>query len=462
MNRLIKNELAKVFKKKSIYILLIVTFAFVILTNVIYKYAYSNLAIFDEYGINAMKEELKTLDPEKPEDVQEYLMVKSQIDLYDYSKEYDSSSWQYALIQEKGMQYVYDVNNYTYVEKNETELEKAKKDLDSFIQDIKQGEWKKIVQEEIDILKAQDIQDEPTKMQIEELQMRLDYNIEYGNNYKNTALSLLFDSKLTLVELEEKNNKTYREKIEYQNAKEQLEINKYIIENDVDIANSTNSRGILLNVFSEYSIFIIIGVVLISGTIVSEEFNKGTIKLLLVRPYSRNKILFAKFITILITMLVIILAVIVMQLIVGIIFTGAQSLKIQQVVYNHKTEKIEEVNIALAVLKEGLGKLPMYILIATLAFSSSILFNNTAVAITMSLLGYTASGIINQITYSLNVKWIKYFVTPNWDLSQMFNGKLHELEGINMTFALVICLIYFLIMIIPSFIVFKKKNIKNI
>ena len=56
MNRLIKNELAKVFKKKSIYILLIVTFAFVILTNVIYKYAYSNLAIFDEYGINAMKE----------------------------------------------------------------------------------------------------------------------------------------------------------------------------------------------------------------------------------------------------------------------------------------------------------------------------------------------------------------------------------------------------------------------
>ena len=30
---------------------------------------------------------------------------------------------------------------------------------------------------------------------------------------------------------------------------------------------------------------------MIAGTIVSEEFNKGTIKLLLVRPYSRNKIL---------------------------------------------------------------------------------------------------------------------------------------------------------------------------
>ena len=75
---------------------------------------------------------------------------------------------------------------------------------------------------------------------------------------------------------------------------------------------------------------------------------------------------------------------------------------------------------------------------------------------------YRITEVINQITYSLNVKWIKYFVTPNWDLSQMFNGKLHELEGINMTFALVVCLIYFLIMIIPSFIVFKKKNIKNI
>ena len=39
------------------------------------------------------------------------------------------------------------------------------------------------------------------------------------------------------------------------------------------------------------SIFILIISIVISGSIVSTEFDKGTIKLLLVRPFKRNKIL---------------------------------------------------------------------------------------------------------------------------------------------------------------------------
>ena len=42
MSNLIKNELTKIFKKKSIYIILLVTLAFVILSNCIYKYFYGN------------------------------------------------------------------------------------------------------------------------------------------------------------------------------------------------------------------------------------------------------------------------------------------------------------------------------------------------------------------------------------------------------------------------------------
>ncbi len=208
--------------------------------------------------------------------------------------------------------------------------------------------------------------------------------------------------------------------------------------------------------------FIIITDVIIVGTIVSEDFIKGTIKLLLVRPYSRNKILFAKFIAVLFTIVFIIIAITVMQFIIGLLFYGASSLKIPQIIYNHNTGKIEENNLALAILKECLGRFPLYVLIGTLAFSISAMLNNTAVAITVSLLGYMSSNIINQITYNFNVKWIKYFVTPNWDLTQMFNGKLHSIEGISILFSITICLIYFAVLIIPSFIVFKKKNIKNI
>lgn len=35
-------------------------------------------------------------------------------------------------------------------------------------------------------------------------------------------------------------------------------------------------------------------------------------------------------------------------------------------------------------------------------------------------------------------------------------------EGLTMPFSIIICLVYFLIMIVTSFIVFKKRNIKNV
>ncbi len=85
----------------------------------------------------------------------------------------------------------------------------------------------------------------------------------------------------------------------------------------IKILKQNNIRGILKIYFSEYGLFIIVMIVMIAGTIVSEEFNKGTIKLLLVRPYSRNKILLSKFITVLIMIIFSILAIVIMELLVG-------------------------------------------------------------------------------------------------------------------------------------------------
>ena len=61
---------------------------------------------------------------------------------------------------------------------------------------------------------------------------------------------------------------------------------------------------------------------MIAGTIVSEEFNKGTIKLLLVKPYTRNKILLSKFITTLIMIVFVIIVTITMQILIGGVLFG--------------------------------------------------------------------------------------------------------------------------------------------
>lgn len=470
MSNLIKNEITKILKKKSLYIMLIIIFAFIIISNVMYKYTYSSLmggSYYSESYIKILEDEIKKLNPEDPSQLNDYIAYKTDIDTYNLLKQYDKNSWQYEVITNRGAEYILQLNYATYKEKNEDSIEEITKQYNNFVKTLNSGDWRKFVNEELNLAKQNkellgDNTDIMLDMQIETLQMRLDYNIEYGNNYKNQALSKYSESKMQLLEYEKNNNKTYSEEVAYRDAKENFEKSKYAIENDIDIFNEANARGILLNSFSEYELFIIITVVLIAGAIVSEEFNKGTIKLLLVRPYSRAKILFSKYVVVLLTILFIMLAILVMQCIIGGIFFGFDSLSIPAVEYNHNTDTLVETNILASIVLKGIAKLPIYILIGTLAFALSTLFTNTAVAITISLLGYMASSIVNQFAYYYNISWLKYFVTPNWDFTQFLYGKLPMMQGLNIPFSVAICLIYFVIMIMPTFIIFKKKNIKNI
>ena len=471
MNNLVKNEITKIVKKKSFYIILIVVLAYIVLSNVMNKYVYksnSNYEYYNESYINVLKEEMKGLNLENQQDVDIYIGDKTEVDTYELLKQYDKNSWQYKIIPDKAGTYLSEINTYTYKIKDEEALNEAKEKYNKVVERLKADDWKSFAHEELDALKSsqegldEKAKDKTTEIQIETLEMRLKYNIAYGYDYKNEALSTYQQSKITINDLENKNNKTYEEEKEFYEAKENAEKSKYVIEQGKDINNISDSRGFLLNVFSKYELFIIITIVLIAGAIVSDEFNKGTIKLLLVRPFSRAKILLAKFITVVITVLFIMIVTVILQFIVGGIFFGFDSLSIPAVIYDNSTGKIIEMGIFKNVLITGLGKLPIYILLGTLAFALSTIFNNTPVAITITLMGYMASSIINQFAYYYDIKWLKFFVTPNWDFTQFFYGGLPLIKGVTVPFAVVICLIYFAIMISVSFVVFKKRNIKNI
>ena len=145
----------------------------------------------------------------------------------------------------------------------------------------------------------------------------------------NTALANYQEQSYRITQIDNsKEELTYQEKKDYNDSLEQREISKYIIENHVDVNKANDLRGILSNFFNEFGLFIIVIVVMIAGTIVSEEFNKGTIKLLLVKPYSRNKILLSKFITVLIMVAFSIVMIIGMELIVGGFIFGFESLSV--------------------------------------------------------------------------------------------------------------------------------------
>ncbi len=483
MNNLIKNELTKIFKKKSIYIILFVTLAFVILSNCMYKYFYNNgsYSYYSEGYIEFAQKGLKELDPDKPSDTKMYIEYKTVLDVNDMMKQYDKDAWQIQIITSRIEPYVTERNTYLYgAEKNEAQANKINEQINELLEKLKNDDWKYFANEELKLAEEkvktleETIKNTVDKQEIENLKIelanaeidldvakyRIEEDIKYGYDYMNVAISNYQQYGYNIIQMDNSNIElTHQEKKDYNKAVENKEISKYIIENHVDVEKTDDLRGILSRFFNEFGLFIIVIVVMIAGTIVSEEFSKGTIKLLLVKPYNRNKILFSKFITVLIMIAFSFVILIGMELIVGGLIFGFDSLQIPVVVYNFNTNMIQEINVFAYLGTQIIMVLPSVILIATLAFSLSTIFTNSPVAIALPLLGYMGAAVINQLAMQYNVGFLKYFVTLNWDFTQYLYGNVPLMEGLTSEFSIVICLLYLLIMMIPTFMVFKRKNI---
>ena len=482
MISLIQNELKKIFKKKSLLITLLVTLAFIILTNIIYKLDFGN-SYYDyiEEEISFYGEQLKTLDPEKDKDM--YAQYKTELEVYQLVKKYDEKSWQAKIIQSEMRSCISDINYFTYQEKSDSGLKIAKAKYNEYIKRLDTNDWRYFAEEEvkeknteIDELKA--MQEKTTnKLEIKELQnqirgyeisrqiatWRLEKDIPYGNDYKNNCLNSY------MVAMEDirsydfgETEKNYDSKKQYYKAQETAAINKYDIENGTTVGDTSSAKGILLSTFDEYEIFLIVMFMMTAGVIVSEEFSKGTIKLLLIKPYKRSTILASKFITSIIVAIIVILLVLLMQFVVGGLIQGFDSFRNPTIIYDHTINNVKHINTIQYLAMQALGKAPMYILLMTLAFAFSTIFTNSALAITISLLGYMGSSVINMLALNLKLNWIKYFVTPNWNLTEYFWGGIPTFEGITLPFSIAIIVIYMVIMLVPTFIIFQKKNIKNI
>ena len=481
MISLIQNELKKIFKKKSLIITLLVTLAFIILTNVIYKIDFDNSYDYIGEEISFYEEQLKNIDPNTDKEL--YSNYRSELDIFKLMQKYGQKSWQAQIIQSEMRSCIYDINYYIYQEKNEEELKVVKAQYDEYIKRLDTDDWryfaeKELKEKEAKIKALKELQEKTTdKLEIKELQnqirgyeisrqiatWRLEKDIPYGNDYKNNCLNSY------MVAMEDirsydfgETEKNYDSKKQYYKAQETAAINKYDIENETTVGDTSSAKGILLSTFDEYEIFLIVMFMMTAGVIVSEEFSKGTIKLLLIKPYKRSTILASKFITSIIVAIIVILLVLLMQFVVGGLIQGFDSFRNPTIIYDHTINNVKHINTIQYLAMQALGKAPMYILLMTLAFAFSTIFTNSALAITISLLGYMGSSVINMLALNLKLNWIKYFVTPNWNLTEYFWGRIPTFEGITLPFSIAIIVIYMVIMLVPTFIIFQKKNIKNI
>ncbi len=483
MSKLIKNELIKIFSKKSMIVIGVIILVIIIGFNVLNKISQNmsnSYSAYSEGYIQYLDEELSNLDPNKPSDINKYVETKSQKDLATLAKDYKETSWQAEVIGTVISPIIEEMNNYEYIDKNNEALTTSKAQYDEMLTALKNNDWKYFANkelenintqiEELNTLIAQDSENEDLKTQLKSLELqkevvnlRLDKNINYGSdNYKSIAVQNYRMYMGNYIQSSQGKNLTDEEKSEINGYLENANLYKYDLYNDTEYQNTATANYTFQNSIGTYIAIIVMVVVIVAGVSISEEFNKGTVKLLLVRPYSRTKILISKLIAVFITMLITTATILLLQFIIGGIVYGFGTYMMNVVQFDFTTNSIVTLNIFAYLGLIFICKLPIFILIGTLAFALSTLFLNSPLAVALPILGYMGSDVINMIAISYKWDWVKYFVTPNWDLSQYLFGGTPMFSGISIEFSITICAIYFVIMLVASIVSFKKRNIKNV
>lgn len=471
MINLIKNELIKIFYKKSTYIIFIILFFAVIFTNVLYKKELDEKgniksSSYDSGLLKSVEEELKNIE-DNSVDNEYILLLRKKLMEYELYEKYGEYSWQGYFIKNNVRNLISEIIDNKYNESNTELLKKLESEYDNYIKKFEEDDWKYFVKEEIN-KKEEELNMTNSKFlkeiilsEIDMLKYRLDNNISYESSYLNTAIedylkyyySVKYIEYNYILEKDIKDNKLY----EYYDNLSKMNINKYILDNKIDSNKMNDTRGILVNLFTEYELFIVLIIVIFSANILSSEFNKGTIKKLLLTPYTKTQIILSKYITCLIMIIFIVLITIIMQLISGGIIFSFSSLDIPVIVYNFNTNMIEEYNIFYYLLITVLAKMPMFIIIMTLVFFISTLTLSNALSIIFGIIIY----FISPIVMNLTTKLVKYLIFIHWDFTQYLFGMIPKNSYADIYTSIIMCFLYFSIFLYITNLIFNKKDIKN-
>lgn len=472
---LVKNELYKILHKRSTKIFLVIALLFVILTNVIYRFSDDLLVFSTTYyeDYDMANNYVNDYENNGIGDKELYIYYKTYIDTYELASKFDSNSWEYQKYMDE---YWYKLQDYYRAQDEGLDTTNLLDELTQLRTNIENSNWQYFVNEDINaannnIEQIKNSLDDPSlnnteranyekelfilEEQVKLNQYRLDKNVEYGKDYLNIAIDAINNALYGMAEYKYSNDSDFEDSVKsyYENW--------YILDEEVDTNNGETLRSVFINFFNEYSFLILVFGIMIAGGMVSDEFSKGTIKSLLIIPQKRSKILLAKYISLLIMILLIIGVLIVSELLVGGILLGLGSLSVPVVVYNISASDLEIVNVFGYLGLQIITNLPQIILLTTLAFACSVIVNSTAFSIVIPFCGIIAAELINGFALAYDIDILNYFVTTNWDFTvYLFGGT--SIFGNSLLHAIIVCLVYLIIMLVVTFIVFKRKDIKNI
>lgn len=238
------------------------------------------------------------------------------------------------------------------------------------------------------------------------------------------------------------------------NYEREIAINSYRIDHDIS-PNVDYSLWGFVNDASQTIEFVGLFTIIIAAGIVASEFNWGTIKLLLIRPIKRGKILLAKYFTVLLFGLFMLALLFVYSAGLGAILFGMPEQPAPYLKYFNGVVTEQSMFVHL-IYYYGLKSINM-LLLATMAFMISAAFRNSSLAIGLSLFLLFMGGQVTRLI-SIKYEWAKYILFANTDLLQYFEGS-PMVEGMTLGFSITILILYFLLFHAVAFYVFNKRDV---
>jgi len=480
MLNLIKNELIKLFNKKTIYVMIILVILLSILTMYISKKQNQSKNNYNKISliqIENVKNSSKTKEDKSylTSLVRDYVIddifkdktIKNELKNY-YKNELLKSKFNYYSMKITEEYLSKNIKNYI--------LNINKEEIKTLINKDKEEYKNNQLKEAVNLLTFY----ENNNVDFSNERLVEKYNLLYSYNQDISQIKLRvkeIEKNIDNVGKENKNTQTYKnlsEQLKEENLNlKRINLNAQVIEKEIKnkvfssddnllVSNANNAKTLTL-------FFLLIGMIAIGASIVSEEYSKSTIKLLLIRPYSRSKILLVKYITTLISMLILLIIMFVVSLILNVIYNGGNIF--DTLIYgNLLTNKVVTTSVLMYYIKLMISFIPMILMYTTLAFSISVLTMSSSIANMLSFGIFFISQILEGLAIVFNFSLIKYSFTVVSDYTSYVsmisygNSMFNVANKFNLTLLEqnITYILYMILFLILAFVVFKKRDIKNI
>ncbi len=302
------------------------------------------------------------------------------------------------------------------------------------------------------------------------------------SNYKSIVLMAKtnLQNSFTLLQVENISNSNLNyyvgfDKINKYVLQEEITKNDFLLENnqfDKDFANNFNFNATAgfnvtaydFTIFAMQILSLIIAVFCIffgAGLIAGEHTGK-TMKMLAIRPYTRNKIFIGKFIACIAFMIILILVSFVASFVVGSILYGVNLPNILLII-NATTPTVVHPIIALLIyLASTILNIIFYISISMLL---SVIFRSSTISVLTAFICYIITILFNMLF--IKTSWFKILPFAHLDIFKYFgnastNGEFLNFNMIidgNIIFSIIYLISIILLFNVLSLVIFKKRNI---